>query len=69
LKADAPSERTVLDTCNSAGIIVGNVYDDLKGYLRKRNQYAHPSHKEPTGIQVNAFLEHLIDIVLGKPFN
>jgi hypothetical protein len=69
LKGDSPGERTVLDTCNLASIIFGNVHDDLKGHLRQRNQYAHPSGKEPTAIQVNAYLEHLIDIVLGKPFN
>jgi hypothetical protein len=69
LKGDAPGERTVLDTCKLAGIIVGNVYEDLKGHLRKRNEYAHPSGKEPTGTQVSAYLEDLIDIVLDKPFN
>jgi hypothetical protein len=69
LKVDAPGERIVLDTCNLAGIIGGNVHDDLKGHLRQRNKYAHPSGKEPTGFQVNAYLDDLIDIVLDKPFN
>jgi hypothetical protein len=69
LSSDAPGERTFLDTCNSAQIIVGNVYDALKGYLRDRNAYAHPSGKEPTPIQVNAYLEYLADILEAKPFN
>jgi len=69
LKSDAPGERIVLDTSNSAGIVTGNVYEDLKAHLRQRNLYAHPSGREPTAIQVNAYLEHLIDIVLAKPFN
>jgi hypothetical protein len=69
LKSDAPGERIVLDTCNSAGIVTGNVYEDLKVHLRQRNVYAHPSGREPTAIQVNAYIEHLIDIILGNPFN
>jgi hypothetical protein len=69
LKSDAPGERIVLDTCNSAGIITGNVCEDLKSHLRQRNSYAHPSGKEPTAIQVNAYLEYLVDLISGRPFN
>jgi len=69
LGSDSPGERIVLDTCNSAGIITGNIYEDLKGHLRQRNLYAHPSGKEPTAIQVNAYLEHLVDSISGRPFN
>jgi hypothetical protein len=69
LKSDAPGERVILDTCNSGGKIVGNCYEDLKGYLRQRNTYAHPSEKQPTPTQVNALLEHLVDLISGAPFN
>ncbi len=68
LLSGSPGERIVLDTCNFANIIVGNVYEDLKKYLRERNAYAHPSGKEPTANKVNGYLEDLTDIMLGNPF-
>ena len=64
---DAPGEKVVLDVCKDANLIGGNLYDDLRGYLRQRNTYAHATDSQPTVNQANAFLDHLVDVIAKLP--
>ncbi len=63
-----PSERTFIDACFRAKIIGGNLRDDLRYYLRKRNEYAHANPNEPSHEQVAGYVKNLIDIISDKPF-
>ncbi len=56
-------ERIVLDVCESANFIGGNLHDDLRNYLRQRNSYAHASDSNPTVNQANALIDHLVDAI------
>jgi len=56
-------EKIVLDVCKDATLIGGNLYDDLLGYLRQRNSYAHASDSHPTVNQANALIDHLVDAI------
>jgi len=58
-------EKVVLDVCKDANLLGGNLYDDLRGYLRQRNSYAHASDSHPTVNQANALIDHLVDAI-GK---
>ena len=64
---DAPGEKVVLDVCKDSNFIGGNLYDDLRGYLRQRNTYAHATDFQPTVNQSNAFLDHLVDVIAKLP--
>jgi hypothetical protein len=56
-------EKILLDVCKGANLIGGNLYDDLRGYLRQRNNYAHASDSHPTVNQANALIDHLVDAI------
>lgn len=64
----SPSERIVIDTCFSAAIIGERTRDNLRYHLRRRNDYAHPTFREPSREQANAYVKDLLDIVLDRPF-
>lgn len=61
------SEKVILDVCKGANLFGGNLYDDLRGYLRQRNSYAHASDFHPTVSQANGIIDHLIDAVVRLP--
>jgi hypothetical protein len=63
-----PGEWTVIDTWHLAGTIDGKTRDHLRQCLRKRNDYAHPSFKQPSVHQANAYIEDLIDTISADPF-
>jgi hypothetical protein len=67
--SQAPGERIVLDVLQLERLIGGRLHGDLCKYLRDRNEVAHATGKSPTATQANAYIEHLIDILVGKPFN
>lgn len=56
-------EKIFLDVCKGANLIGGNLYDDLRSYLRQRNDYAHASDSHPTVNQANALIDHLVDAI------
>lgn len=63
-----PDERTVIDTCHLAQIIGEKLRDNLRFFLRKRNDYAHPSFTSPSQEQTNAYVKDLIDTITSPPF-
>lgn len=54
------SEREVVEVCNSAGIITGDMHKVYVEKLGKRNSAAHPSSIHVTQVQVEGFIDDLI---------
>jgi hypothetical protein len=64
-------EWDVLDACSiaqSGPIISGKSFDRLNGFLRDRNDHAHPNFRVPTAAKVNAYVENLLDALADAPF-
>jgi hypothetical protein len=57
-----------LDTCEAAGIIVGKPYDSLVGFLRRRNDYAHPNFKTPDVDLTKGYIAELLSVIVSDPF-
>lgn len=57
---DEMSEREVIEVCNSAGIITGDMYKVYVEKLGRRNSAAHPSTIRVTQIQAEGFIDDLI---------
>ncbi len=57
---DEMSEREVIEVCNSAGIITGDMYKVYLEKLGKRNSAAHPSTGHMTQIQAEGFIDDLL---------
>ena len=64
-----PGERTVIDVSESAGAIGEKVADTLRHYLRRRNDYAHPSFLSPNHEQAHAYARDLLELIRLPPFN
>lgn len=64
----SPSERVMIDTCFSATLFGERVRDNLRFFLRRRNDYAHPTFRSPTPEQTNAYVKDLLDIIAEPPF-
>jgi hypothetical protein len=65
---DEMSEREVIEDCNSASIVNGDVYKSLVEKLGKRNSAAHPSTVHVGQLQAEAFIDDLItNIILVLP--
>jgi hypothetical protein len=58
--SDEMSEREVIEVCNSAGIITGDMYKVYVEKLGKRNSAAHPSTTHMTQVQAEGFIDDLI---------
>jgi hypothetical protein len=63
-----PGERTVIDTCYHASIIGEHLRDNLRFYLRRRNNYAHPTFTSPSADQTNGYIKDLLDTITSQPF-
>lgn len=57
---DEMSEREVIEVCNSAGIVSGNVYKVYVNKLGTRNSVAHPSTLHVTQVQAEGYIDDLI---------
>lgn len=57
---DEMSEREVIEVCNSAGIITGDMYKIYVAKLGDRNSAAHPSTIHVTQVQAEGFIDSLI---------
>lgn len=57
---DEMSEREVIEVCNSAGIITGDMYKVYVEKLGKRNSSAHPSTTHITQVQAEGYIDDLI---------
>jgi hypothetical protein len=57
---DEMSEREVIEVCNSAGIITGDMHKVYVEKLGKRNSAAHPSTTHMTQVQAEGFIDDLI---------
>jgi hypothetical protein len=57
---DEMSEREVIEVCNSAGIITGDMHKVYVEKLGKRNSAAHPSSMRVTQVQAEGFIDDLI---------
>jgi hypothetical protein len=66
--AGKPDERTVIETCYIAQIVGEKLRDNLRYYLRRRNDYAHRSFTTPSAEQTNAYVKDLIDVLWAPPF-
>ena len=60
------TERVVIDTAKSAGIIKKEAHKTLVSLLDKRNSVAHPTGKLVTPTSTDAYLEEIIEEVLLK---
>lgn len=58
--ADQMSEREVIEVCNSASIITGDMYKVYVEKLGKRNSVAHPSTIRVTQVQAEGYIDDLI---------
>jgi hypothetical protein len=58
--SDEMSEREVIEVCNSAGIITGDMHKVYVEKLGKRNSAAHPSAIHVTQVQAEGFIDDLI---------
>jgi hypothetical protein len=58
---DGPNEAKVIDLCCDAQMLKGKEHDDLRSWLRRRNESAHASDKQRTINQANALVDDLID--------
>ncbi len=57
---DEMSEREVIEVCNSAGIITGDMHKVYVEKLGKRNSAAHPSTIHVTQVQAEGYIDDLI---------
>ncbi len=57
---DNMSEREMIEVCNSAGIITGDIYKVYVEKLGKRNSAAHPSTIHVTQVQAEGYIDDLI---------
>lgn len=57
---DEMSEREVIEICNSAGIITGDMHKVYVEKLGKRNSSAHPSTGHVTQVQAEGYIDDLI---------
>jgi hypothetical protein len=57
---DEMSEREVIEVCNSAGIITGDMFKVYVEKLGKRNSAAHPSITHVTQVQAEGYIDDLI---------
>jgi len=57
---DEMSEREVIEVCNSAGIINGDIYKVYVNRLGTRNSVAHPSTLHVTQVQAEGYIDDLI---------
>lgn len=65
---DEMSEREVIEVCNSAGIISGDLHKILVKHLGTRNSAAHPSSVRIGQLQAEAFIDDLIkNVILALP--
>jgi hypothetical protein len=65
---DEMSEREVIEVCNSAGIISGDLHKILVKHLGTRNSAAHPSSVRIGQLQAEAFIDDLIkNVILTLP--
>jgi hypothetical protein len=65
---DEMSEREVIEVCNSAKIINGDVHRILVEKLGKRNSAAHPSTVHVGQLQAEAFIDELVtNVILVLP--
>jgi hypothetical protein len=64
-----PDERTVIDTCYLASLFGEKIRDNLRFYLRRRNDYAHPTFTTPSADQTNGYIRDLLDTITSSPFN
>jgi hypothetical protein len=58
--AEEMSERELIEVCNSAGIITGDMYKVYVEKLGKRNSAAHPSTIHVTQVQAEGYIDDLI---------
>lgn len=63
-----PDERTVIDTGCRASLFGERIRDNLRFYLRRRNNYAHPTFTSPSADQTNGYVKDLIDTIKAAPF-
>jgi hypothetical protein len=63
-----PGERTMIDTCFHASLFGERIRDNLRFYLRRRNDYAHPTFMSPSADQTNAYIKDLADTITAAPF-
>ena len=54
------SEREIIEVCNSAGIITGDMFKIYVEKLGKRNSAAHPSTIHVTQVQAEGFIDDLL---------
>jgi hypothetical protein len=65
---DEMSEREVIEVCNSAGIITGDLHKILVKNLGTRNSAAHPSSVLIGQLQAEALIDDLIkNVILAMP--
>lgn len=65
---DEISEREVIEVCNSAGIISGDLHKILVKHLGTRNSAAHPSSVRIGQLQAEAFIDDLVkNVILALP--
>lgn len=65
---DEMSEREVIEVCNSAGIISGDLHKILVKHLGTRNSAAHPSSVRIGQLQAEAFIDDLVkNVILALP--
>lgn len=57
---DEMSEREVIEVCNSAGIVTGDMFKVYVEKLGKRNSAAHPSTTHMTQVQAEGYIDDLI---------
>lgn len=62
------SERAFLDALKGSELIGGRKYDELKQFLRTRNEYAHPNFLMATREKAVAYVQNLLDIITNPPF-
>jgi hypothetical protein len=58
---EGPNEAKCIDLLKDARIAGEKDHGKLRTYLRRRNEYAHASDKQPTASQANGLLEDLLD--------
>lgn len=63
-----PDERTVIDNCHAASLVGEKIRDSLRFYLRRRNDYAHPTFTSPSADQTNSYIKDLLDLITSPPF-
>jgi hypothetical protein len=57
---DEMSEREVIEVCNSAGIVTGDMHKVYVEKLGKRNSAAHPSTTHMTQVQAEGYIDDLL---------